>query len=54
MFGVLLSMFSMVSLGCSVPLSDSLSLALSIDGGDIVNIIKWAKCFVAGRGAYGG
>ena len=53
MFSVLLQMISMISLQYSIPLSGSLALALSISGGDIMNIIQ-VGCSVAGRGGYGG
>lgn len=53
MFSVLLPIISMISLQYSIPLSGSLALALSISGGDIMNIIQ-VGCSVAGRGGYGG
>lgn len=53
MFSVLLLIISMISLVYSIPLPGSLPLALSISGGDIMNIIQ-VGCSVAGRGGYGG
>lgn len=53
MFSLLLPIISMISLQYSIPLSGSLALALSISGGDIMNIIQ-VGCSVAGRGGYGG
>ena len=43
----------MITLEYSIPLTGSVALALSISGGDIMNIIL-GVCSVAGRGGYGG
>jgi len=43
----------MISLEYSIPLTSSVGLALSISGGDIMNIIQ-VGCSVAGRGGYRG
>lgn len=53
MFSVLLPIFFMITLEYSIPLTGSVALALSISGGDVMNIIL-GVCSVAGRGAYGG
>ena len=53
MFSVLLPIIYMISLQYSIPLTGSLALALSISGGDIMNIIQ-IGCSVTGRGGFGG